>query len=288
MFDLEKMDDNFYLNFDTKFWINKSKIIKKLIDDEELKKQFDLDGDSHSEFLLKDLHMTKVHCCETLLRILIVTKKHPYQPLIPLISIRSQKFNSEIEKIVKIGLDRYWDSDDLFQNLFYPYDFKNNEEIEKLELSLNFIKTAVKLIAKDYLDHKYYNALKHGFYGTTISNFSLSVKRHESNEQDMQVGQSPKMLTWIGFESKETIVEYNSAFSVDREMNIIKITSAILNQLFLTQKSEIKKEDGITQFFTKKAFDNLNKLFQITEYGSSMLKFDAKITAKFSEALFKL
>lgn len=287
MFDVNKMDDNFYLNFDDTFWLNKATIIEQLVDDEELKKKFGLDGNKNSDFLLKDLYMTKVHCCETLLRVFIVVNKHHLHPLIPLISIPSWKFNAEIKKITKSGIDTYLDSDKKLKDLFYPYTFSGSKDLEGLNLSLNFIKTAIELIANDYVEHKYYNALKHGFHGSTISDFSLSMNDPKTGK-DLQVGKSDKMITWFELESDEILIECNSANSTQRDMNIIKIASSILSQLFNSQRAQIKKEDVHVVFFTKEALDNLKKLFRITEYGSTMINFKSKFSIKIPKELFEL
>lgn len=276
MLDPKNIEENFILHFDTKFWLNKSTIIKQLLDNEKLMAEFPIDDSPNSDFLLKDLHMTKVHCCETFLRLFLVIKKHPYNPIIPLISIPSRKYNSEIKKMLKDGMDKYLESDKILGDLFFPYNLSKPEDNENKELSIKFIKTAIELIAHDYIDHKYYNVLKHGFYGTTIKNFSLSVKDPKT-EKDIPIGKASRMLTWFELESKgneHNLIERNTAFSPDREVNIIKIVTAILEKYFSAQKSRIKKEDNLSiTFFTKEAYDNLKKTFSQTSYGQTMLNF---------------
>ena len=107
--------------------------------------------------------------------------------------------------------------------------------------------------------------------------------------KDLQAGKSNKMITWFELESDTKLVEYQSANSVQRDMDIIAIASFILSQLFNSQRAAgIKKENAQISFFTKDAQDNLKKLFRITEYGSAMINFRSVISVKITKELFEL
>ena len=118
--------------------------------------------------------------------------------------------------------------------------------------------------------------------------FSLSMKDPKTGK-DLQAGKSNKMITWFELESDTKLVEYQSANSVQRDMDIITIASFILSQLFNSQRAAgIKKENAQVSFFTKDAQDNLKKLFRITEYGSTMINFRSVISVKIPKELFEL
>ena len=117
--------------------------------------------------------------------------------------------------------------------------------------------------------------------------FSLSMKDPKTGK-DLQAGKSNKMITWFELESDTKLVEYQSANSVQRDMDIITIASSILSQLFNSQRDGIKKENAQVSFFTKYAQDNLKKLFRITEYGSTMINFRSVISVKIPKELFEL
>ena len=71
--------------------------------------------------------------------------------------------------------------------------------------------------------------------------FSLSM-RDPKTGKDLQAGKSNKMITWFELESDTKLVEYQSANSVQRDMDIITIASFILSQLFNSQRAVVLKK----------------------------------------------
>lgn len=253
-------------NFDENFWLKKSLILKDLLDNEEKRKKL-LGEEDKTGFLLFELYSTKIHCCETLLRILIVTKKNYFRPLVPLIQLSFKKFHNELDKMQE-NLEEYLeDSDKFFKDNFYPF---SNLEKDKVDQSIKFLKGAIPKIISEYSDRGAYNVFKHGFYGSVSKDTSLSI------EGKTPIGKASNMITWYEIEpyhDHHKLLQKNKAISTQRESNVIKICTSILSQLFLIKRAQLNKSTNAQISFFNDI--DLNKIFSIYSYdNTTMSKFD--------------
>jgi len=266
------IEDSYIHNFDDKYWLKKAKILKKLIDDDVKRKEF-LDDEKKNGFLLSELFSTKIHCCETLLRILVITKKGYFRPLIPLIKLDFKIFNPEVEKM-KNDLDKYLENpDEFFKNNFYPYP-ELQQDKEKIETSIKFLKKAIPLIISEYVNRGPYNVFKHGFYGSTSEKNVLSMEK-------ITIGKAPNMITWYEiekFKENHKLNKISKSISADREFNIISICTSILSQLFKVKRDKLNKSTKVEISFFYDV--NLDKVFSIYEYDTTLdnMKFSYDIT----------
>jgi len=262
-------------NFDEDYWLKKAKILKILIEDEKKRKEF-LGDEKKIGFLMFELFSTKIHCCETLLRLLVLTKKGYFLPLIPLIKLDFKKFNKELEEMQK-DYDKYFDDQDkFFTNNFYPFpDLK--EDKEKICTSIKFLKKSLPLIISEYVNRGAYNVFKHGFYGATSQDNVLKigkpavVEKPTVVEKPALVGKAPNMITWYEIDKFEDHYRFNQkskAISSEREFNIILICSSILAQLFSTKRAKLKKSKQVQIKLFKEV--DLDKVFSIYNYNTSL------------------
>jgi len=253
-----RLEDESVLNFDEKFWQKKAVILKTLLSDEVKRKEFLNNEDSN--FLLYELYSTKIHCCETLLRILIITRKKHFHPLIPLIRLSFSTFRKELDKMNN-NLDEYLEnSDKFFKEVFYPFP---NLEQTKVDQSTKQLKTAVNLIISEYLDHGAYNVFKHGFYGSISNKNWLSMDK-------TPIGTAEHMISWCELEKYQDhykLHHKSKAISPDRELNIVKICTLILSQLFAIKRARLNKTPVQVGFFND---TNLHKVFSIYSYDATL------------------
>ena len=259
------IQNNSVYNFDERYWIKKAIIIKHFLDNDDKTKEFL--KDDKTNFLLFELYSTKIHCCETLLRIITVLKKGHFIPLLPLIRLKHKKLNENVESM-KNDIDSYFEnSDDFLKKTFYP--FTNSEE-EKVSTSIKFLKSAIQKIADEYSQRMAYNVFKHGFYGTVAKNAYIKIEGHEQ-----PLGVAPNVVNWYEINPKDDhylFSEKSHAISPEREFEIIKLCTEILKQLFNVKRTILKKESKITMmYFTD--FD-LNKIFSIYNFKTTLGKFD--------------
>jgi hypothetical protein len=246
---------NHITSFDEDFWINKATILKKLIDDSTLRESI-LGENKESHFLLYEIFSTKLHCCETLLRLLIIAKKKHFYPLLPLIRLKFPKFQKEFE-FMKENSKKYFDTE-FFKSNFYPFKELDSEQVEK---SISFLENSIKYIIKEYDDHMANNVFKHGFYGRTTTNVSLSI-------ENKPIGTSPNMIEWFEidqFKDHHKLHHHSKSISVEREFNVIKICSSIIKQFFKIKRGVIKKEKSITMSFFNDV--PLGKIFSVYQEG---------------------
>ena len=246
---------NHITSFDEDFWINKATILKKLIDDSTLRESI-LGENKESHFLLYEIFSTKLHCCETLLRLLIIAKKKHFYPLLPLIRLNFSKFQKEFG-LMKENSKKYFETE-FFKSNFYPFKELDSEQVKT---SITFLENSIKYIIKEYDDHMANNVFKHGFYGRTTTNVSLSIG-------NKPIGKSPNMIEWFEidqFKDHHKLHHHSKSISVEREFNVIKICSSIIKQFFKIKRGVIKKEESITMSF----FNDfpLGKIFSVYQEG---------------------
>ena len=251
---------NHIMSFDEDFWINKATILKKLIDDPTLRESI-LGENKESHFLLYEIFSTKLHCCETLLRLLIIAKKKHFYPLLPLIRLNFSKFQKEFG-LMKENSKKYFETE-FFKSNFYPFKELDSEQVKT---SITFLENSIKYIIKEYDDHMANNVFKHGFYGHTTTNVSLSI-------ENKPIGKSPNMIEWFEihpFKDHHKLHHHAKSISVEREFNVIKICSAIIKQFFRIKRIKIKDEkDATLSFF----FDPpLGKIFSVYQEGVTIGK----------------
>lgn len=264
---IRDLEDLAIHNFDENFWLKKSVILKDLLDNEEKRKGLLGEKDS-TRFLLFELYSTKIHCCETLLRILILTKKNYFRPLVPLIRLSFNKFHKEVEQMQE-NLEQYLgNSNKFFKDNFYPFP---KLEKEKVDESIKFLKGAIPKIISEYSDHGAYNVFKHGFYGSVSKDASITIE-----EGKIPIGKAPNVITWYEIEpylDHHKLHQKNKAISPERESNIIKICTSILSQLYKMKRAQLNKSTEATISFFNDI--DLNKIFGIYNYdNTSLAKFD--------------
>lgn len=246
---------NHITSFDEDFWINKATILKKLIDDSTLRESI-LGENKESHFLLYEIFSTKLHCCETLLRLLIIAKKKHFYPLLPLIRLNFSKFQKEFG-LMKENSKKYFETE-FFKSNFYPFKELDSEQVKT---SITFLENSIKYIIKEYDDHMANNVFKHGFYGRTTTNVSLSIG-------NKPIGKSPNMIEWFEidqFKDHHKLHHHSKSISVEREFNVIKICSSIIKQFFKIKRGVIKKEESITMSFFNDV--PLGKIFSVYQEG---------------------
>ena len=246
---------NHITSFDEDFWINKATILKKLIDDSTLRESI-LGENKESHFLLYEIFSTKLHCCETLLRLLIIAKKKHFYPLLPLIRLNFSKFQKEFG-LMKENSKKYFETE-FFKSNFYPFKELDSEQVEK---SISVLENSIKYIIKEYDDHMANNVFKHGFYGRTTTDVSLSI-------ENKLIGKSPNMIEWFEihpFEDHYKLHQHSKSISVEREFNVIQICSSIIKQFFKIKRGLIKKEKSITMSFFNDV--PLGKIFSVYQEG---------------------
>lgn len=268
---VRQLEDQSIHNFDVEYWLKKATILKRLIDDDEKRKEF-FDDDKIG-FLHFELYSTKVHCCETLLRLLVLTKKGYFRPLLPLIKLDFRKFHPEVEKMQN-NLEEYLeDSHEFFKKHFYPFAESDKVQVDK---SINFLKKSIPFLITEYLERGAYNVFKHGYYGSTTQENTLSM---ESGK--IPIGKAPNMITWYEineFKDHHKLEHISKAISSQREMNIIKLSTSILSQLFKIKRAILNKSNSVTMsFFTD---IDLDKIFSIYSYDTTLdnMKFSYEIT----------
>ena len=246
---------NHITSFDEDFWINKATILKKLIDDSTLRESI-LGENKESHFLLYEIFSTNLHCCETLLRLLIIAKKKHFYPLLPLIRLNFSKFQKEFG-LMKENSKKYFETE-FFKSNFYPFKELDSEQVKT---SITFLENSIKYIIKEYDDHMANNVFKHGFYGRTTTNVSLSIG-------NKPIGKSPNMIEWFEidqFKDHHKLHHHSKSISVEREFNVIKICSSIIKQFFKIKRGVIKKEESITMSFFNDV--PLGKIFSVYQEG---------------------
>lgn len=160
---------------------------------------------------------------------------------------------------------------DFFKSTFYPFVELDSEQVKK---SVKFLENAIIHIIKEYDDHMANNVFKHGFYGSSTSDVSLSMENN-------LIGISPNMMEWYEihpFEDHHRLHYFSKSISAQREFNIIKLCSSIIQQFFKIKRIIINKETSATMSLFLDI--PLNKIFSVYEYGATLgnLNFQYEIT----------
>ena len=269
---VRNLEDTTIHTFDEEYWIKKARILKKILDDEKIRKEI-LGEEKKIGFLLFELFSTKIHCCETLLRILVLTKKGYFRPLIPLIQLDHRKFNSEVKKMQENPDEYFEDQEKFFKNNFYPYPELEKEK-EKIDISIKFLKKVLPLIISEYANRGAYNVFKHGYYGSTSSGNTLTI------DEDTIVGKAPNMISWYEineFKDHHQLHQISKAISPERELNITSICSSMLAQLFKVKRDQLNKSTKVKISFFSDV--DLDKVFSVYSYDTTLdnLKFSYEI-----------
>ena len=258
---------DYFVGYPYGYWLHKGLALMHFIEDRSrlsvLRFPKDIDSDeSVIENLKMEIHMMVFHSAESLFLTLLGHYFYPDMPWFWMSICTQNKFNNIINLWREKGLDAIIkDSEKWLRDILYPTVNEPHEKYQKTKESATFVKKYLNRLVCEYMRHREYNAYKHGvrvFPGQ--ASFEATDDTSPEVVRDIQ-GDLLEFLTYeplqehdLEYRIKRTSKKYN----VKVDINIISITTRLLQNLLERKRAESKAAQGQKVAFNLALFDNLN------------------------------
>lgn len=154
----------------------------------------------------------------------------------------------------------------IIQYIFYFGLHKNENITEKINTSLEAIRRALFILAKEFSDRGEYNCYKHGLRIIPALNF-FKLSRADNNEKIADWDLSDSMTYFKEFEKENTTQFITKVFDTERDLGLIRLCSDLLWNIIKIRnvafneahKSDSKKSLIEVFFFDKDLINSANK-----------------------------
>jgi hypothetical protein len=258
---------DYFVGYPYGYWLHKGLALMHFIEDRSrlsvLRFPKDIDSDEFViENLKMEIHMMVFHSAESLFLTLLGHYFYPDMPWFWMSICTQNKFNNIINLWREKGLDAIIkDSEKWLRDILYPTVNEPHEKYQKTKESATFVKKYLNRLVCEYMRQREYNAYKHGvrvFPGQ--ASFEATDDTSGEVVQDIQ-GDLLEFLTYeplqehdLEYRIKRTSKKYN----VKVDINIISITTRLLQNLLERKRAESKAAQGQKIAFNLALFDNLN------------------------------
>lgn len=262
---LQSLQDQLIDKFDMDYWNAKARMYAKLLEDKKLRKEILQRADPEDrEFLLTELNATKIHCCETLMRLIIIAR-FKTTPLIPLMTLKQREYGSEIEKMNN-NFELYFNgnSEKYFQEYFFPTLQK-----QVSQESATFMKKCVKKFLEELSNNSVYNVYKHGFYGSVSIQDDAKMTVQRTGEE-YKIGHLinsfhlKKEFSKGGYD--HVVIFEDHAIDVMRDRQIIDLATKFISNYYNVIRIGTKKPIKDTLYSFKNDDDELNSIFKFESF----------------------
>lgn len=256
----------YFTDYPYGYWLHKGLALMHFIGDRSklsmIRYPKDIDSD---EFIIENLkmeiHMTVFHSAESLFLTVLGHYFYPASPWFWMSICTQTKFNNIMNLWQEKGLDAIIkEPEEWLRDILYPTINESHEGYLKTKQSAMFAKKYLDRLVQEYMQHKEYNAYKHGLK-VFPSHRSLEVNDDIQGDRLTDIQQN--FLQFLRYETlKEGDYEYrikstSLKYDVDVDINIIRINTWLLQNFFERKRLETKAIDGQKVTFNLALFDKL-------------------------------
>lgn len=259
-FSKDEILNMFFTFYDTDWWINKTRTLQLLIEDEELLtkvnqdeilKRFDKEKLKRS--YQYELHMTSYHSSEALFGLLFAFLFEKDTPWVYLTEYSFVDFNKLVDGIKNKGLESIMKEEEIsnfIQQLFFAGVTKNEfDDYGKVEKSIEFVNQYLKSLATTLSDKKDYNSYKHGFRGLPIKS-TITIQKQQINVPQLESSGEACLYLDFDFENdkrSKRLKIVTKIYSYKTALNIIITNTRLIKNIIEVRKQIlIDKNNQIT------------------------------------------
>jgi hypothetical protein len=210
-----------------------------------------------------EIHMMVFHSAESLLLTVLGHYFYPAMPWFWMSTCTQNKFNNIMNLWQEKGLDAIIkEPEKWLRDILYPTVDESHEKYQKTKESATFAKKYLDRLVREYMRHREYNAYKHGVrIFPVLGPFQAIDDTTTSGEvfPDTQ-GDLLEFLTYEllqGQDYEYHIMRTLKKYDVKVDINIISITTRLLQNFLERKRVESKAAKGQKVTFNLALFDNL-------------------------------
>ena len=266
MLPLTDYQRDYFTSYPYGYWLHKGLALLHFIQDQSklslLRFPKDIDSD---EFIIENLkmeiHMMVFHSAESLLMTLLGHYFYPAMPWFWMSTCTQNKYNNIINLLQDNGLEAIIkDPEKWLRDILYPTINESHEAYHKTKDSATFAKKYLKRLVHEYIKHKEYSAYKHSLRIFPRQKGFLAIDDTSVKGVTDVQGDLLEFLKYeiIGGNNYEYCIKHTSQkYDVDVDINIIRITTWLLQNFFERKRAESKAVDGQKVTFNMALFDKL-------------------------------
>jgi hypothetical protein len=259
---------DYFIGYPYGYWLHKGLALMHFIEDRSrlaiLHFHKDIDSDELIiENLKMEIHMMVFHSAESLLLTILGHYFYPAMPWFWMSTCTQNKFNNIMNLWQEKGLDAIIkEPEKWLRDILYPTVNESHEKYQKTRESATFAKKYLDRLVREYMRHREYNAYKHGVRifpvlgpFQTIDDETTSGDVFPDIQGDLLEFLTYELLQGDDYEYriKRTLKKYD----VKVDINIISITTRLLQNFLERTRVESKAAKGQKVTFNLALFDNL-------------------------------
>jgi len=266
MLPLTDYQRGYFTSYPYGYWLHKGLALMHFIEDRSklslLHFPKDIDSDEFViENLKMEIHMMVFHSAESLLMTVLGHYFYPAMPWFWMSTCTQNKFNNIINLWQGNGLEAIIkEPEKWLRDILYPTINEAHEAYNKTKDSAIFAKEYLKRLVHEYIKHKEYNAYKHSLrIFPRQRGFHAIDDTSVEGVTDLQ-GDLLEFLKYeiVGGNNYEYRIKHTSQkYDVDVDINIIRITTWLLQNFFERKRAESKAVAGQKVTFNMALFDKL-------------------------------
>lgn len=259
---------DYFVGYPYGYWLHKGLALMHFIEDRSrlaiLHFHKDIDSDELIiENLKMEIHMMVFHSAESLFLTVLGHYFYPAMPWFWMSTCTQNKFNNIMNLWQEKGLHAIIkESEKWLRDIFYPTVNESHEKYQKTKESATFAKKYLDRLVREYMRHREYNAYKHGVRifpvlgpFQTIDDETTSGDVFPDIQGDLLEFLTYELLPGDDYEYriKRTLKKYDAKVDI----NIISITTRLLQNFLERKRVESKAAKGQKVTFNLALFDNL-------------------------------
>jgi hypothetical protein len=259
---------DYFIRYPYGYWLHKGLALMHFIEDRSrlaiLHFHKDIDSDELIiENLKMEIHMMVFHSAESLLLTVLGHYFYPAMPWFWMSTCTQNKFNNIMNLWQEKGLDAIIkEPEKWLRDILYPTVNESHEKYQKTKESATFAKKYLDRLVREYMRHREYNAYKHGVRifpvlgpFQAIDDTTTSGEVFPDTQGDLLEFLTYELLQGDDYEYriKRTLKKYD----VKVDINIISITTRLLQNFLERKRVESKAAKGQKVTFNLALFDNL-------------------------------
>jgi hypothetical protein len=211
-----------------------------------------------------EIHMMVFHSAESLLLTVLGHYFYPAMPWFWMSTCTQNKFNNIMNLWQEKGLDAIIkEPEKWLRDILYPTVKESHEKYQKTKESATFAKKYLDRLVREYMRHREYNAYKHGVRIFPVLGPSQAIDDDTTTSGEVFPDIQGDLLEFLTYELiqghdyeyrvKRTLKKYD----VKVDINIISITTRLLQNFLERKRVESKAAKGQKVTFNLALFDNL-------------------------------
>jgi hypothetical protein len=242
------LQQKFFVQFDYNFWMHKAHALLYFLESPDRIENLKFPGDIYqsdviAQSLKMELHMMTFHSSETLFRMIFAIVKMPDLPWIWISRAYHKYIHDLIKKVKEFRLESLspspnkWIRDNLYPSIL---DTKH-PQYEKTVKSAEFVIQYLERLAFEFIQHREYNSYKHGLHA-----FPGTERLQAVGDQTgkLYFDYQNDTMEYLEFENLPEYVRVfvtSKGYSTKRDYEIIRMNSAILNNIFRRRGLDVSK-----------------------------------------------